>query len=73
MSTRRILTANSAIIYIIITIVIAMAFIMLGGGSWVRGMMHGNSTIGMTNWNWIHILVSLLLGFLLGVIFIRRK
>jgi hypothetical protein len=38
------------------------------------GMMHGNGGSSyMGNWNWIQILVGIILGFLLGYLFARRK
>jgi len=38
------------------------------------GMMHGNGGSSyMGNWNWIQILIGIILGFLLGYLFARRK
>jgi len=33
-----------------------------------RGMMHGNSSMGMDNWNWIQIIISLGIGLLIGLL-----
>jgi H+/Cl- antiporter ClcA len=73
MSTRRIRTINTTALYFIALVVIVVAFLLLGGGPWMTGMIHGNRSIGMSNWNWTQILISLALGFLLGWIFNRRK
>jgi hypothetical protein len=69
MSTRR----NMAVIYILAIVVIVMAFFMLGGGPWIRGISHGSRTMSMSNLHWGQILISLGLGFLLGWIVSRRK
>jgi hypothetical protein len=69
MSTRR----NTTAIYFIAFIVIIVAFLLLGGGTWMKGMMHGSRSISMANWNWAQILICLGLGFLLGLIVGRRK
>jgi ABC-type transporter Mla subunit MlaD len=70
MSTRR----NTTAIYVIAFVVIIVAFLLLGGGTWIREMMqHGSRSIGMDNLNWAQILISLGLGFLLGWIVSRRK
>ena len=69
MSTRR----NMAVIYILAIVVVVMAFFMLGGGPWIRGIASGNRTMSMSNLHWGQILISLGLGFLLGWIVSRRK
>ena len=69
MSTRR----NTTAIYFIAIAVIIVAFLLLGGGTWMKGMMHGGRSAGMANLNWAQILISLGLGFLLGVVVGRRK
>jgi hypothetical protein len=70
MSTRR----ETRIIYYVVAIaVIVIAFLLLGGGPWMKGMGHVNGSMGMTNLHWGQILISLGLGFLLGWIASRRK
>jgi H+/Cl- antiporter ClcA len=70
MSTRR----NTTVIYIIIAVVIIIvAFLLLGGGPWMRGMMHGSGSIGIAHLNWVQILISLVIGFLLGLVVAKRK
>jgi hypothetical protein len=72
MSTRKITLTNTGL-YIILFLGILAAFFMLGGGPWVRGMIHGNRTMGLANWIWPQILISLGVGFVLGLIVSRRK
>jgi hypothetical protein len=75
MSTRRIAHTNSTALYLIAIIVIVVAFVLLGGGSWLREMthIHGGRSLGMANWNWTTILICLGLGFLLGWAVFRRR
>jgi hypothetical protein len=67
------ITSNSTALYLIAIVVIIVAFLLLGGGPWIKGMIHGRGSIGMAHLNWAQILVSLGLGFLLGLIVSRRK
>lgn len=69
MMRRRI--TNRTAVYIIAVIVIVVAFLLLGGLKWITGTMHGGGS--MPNFNWIQILISLVLGFLLGVVVEKRR
>ena len=71
MCARRI-TSNSTGIYLIALVVIVIAFFLLGGGPWMRGMMHGSGSIGLNSWNWPQILISMGIGFLIGILVSRR-
>ena len=73
MSPRRITASNSTLLYVIALVVIVGAFIILGGGVWLKGMVHGGRSLAMGNWNWIQILIGLGIGFLLGFAFAKRK
>jgi hypothetical protein len=77
MATRKIAHTNSTAIYFIAFIVIIVAFLLLGGGEWLKEMththMHGGRSLGMANWNWPTILICLGLGFLLGWVASRRR
>ena len=73
MSTRRIITSNTTTLYFIAFVVIVVAFLLLGGGPWIKGIMHGNMLINTTNWHWPQILISLGLGFLIGIIVAKRR
>ena len=65
MITRR----ETRIIYYVVAIaVIVIAFLLLGGGPWLKGMGHGNSTMGMSTLHWGQILIGMVLGFVLGLI-----
>ncbi|MBK7711789.1 MAG: hypothetical protein IPN67_05225 [Bacteroidales bacterium] len=59
--------------YVVGIAVIVIAFLLLGGGPWVRGLGHANSSMTMTNLHWGQILIGIGLGFLLGWIASRRK
>jgi hypothetical protein len=72
MNTRRI-TTNSTALYLIAFIVIIVAFFLLGGGPWMKEMMHGGRSINMSNLNWTQIIISLGIGFLLGLLVSRRR
>jgi len=73
MSTRILKRSNSTALYVIAIVVIVVAFLLLGGGSCARGMMNGNGSIGLANLNWTQILISLGLGFLLGLLVSKRR
>jgi hypothetical protein len=73
MSTRRTTTISTNALYLIAGVIIILAFLLLGGGHWVRGMMHENRYIGVDYWNWTQILISLAIGFILGLLVARRK
>jgi hypothetical protein len=70
MSTRR---DRRIIYYLIAVAVIVIAFLLLGGASWIKGMGHGNGSMGTISLRWGQILISLGLGFLLGWIASKRK
>lgn len=72
MSTKRV-TTNRTVYFVISLLVIIVAFLLLGGGPWVKGMMHEGGSVNMANWNWTHILISIGVGFLLGLAVGRRK
>jgi len=50
-----------------------VAFLLLGGGTWITGLTHGSSSIRATDLHWGQILISLGLGFLLGWIVSKRR
>jgi hypothetical protein len=72
MSKMRI-TNNKTALYLIAIVVIIVAFLLLGGGPWVGGMMHGSRSMDISHLNWAQILISLGLGFLLGLVVSNRK
>ena len=72
MSTKRNIK-NTRVIYVIAIVIIIVAFLLLGGGPWARGRMHGSRSIGMAHLYWGQILISLAIGFVLGLLAGRRK
>ena len=64
---------NTRAVYVIAIVVIIVAFLLLGGGQWTKGLMHGNRSMAMANWNWVQILISLGIGFVLGLVVAKRK
>ncbi|HCE57828.1 MAG TPA: hypothetical protein DER09_08420 [Prolixibacteraceae bacterium] len=67
----RIFSSNRTAVYIIAVVVVVVAFLLLGGKNWLAGAMHGGGSLG--NLNWVQILISLVLGFLLGVVVSKRR
>ena len=65
MITRR---ETRLVYYAVAIAVIVIAFLLLGGGPWLKGMGHGNSSMGMTSLRWGQILIGMILGFVLGLI-----
>ena len=61
------ISLNRNVVYVIAVLVIIFAFLLLGGGEWITG------DGALANLNWIQIVISLILGFLLGVIVSKRK
>jgi len=65
--------SNTTLTYLIAFLVIVVAFLLLGGGPWAKGMMHGGGSMGMDNLNWIQIVISLGIGFILGLLYSKRR
>jgi uncharacterized membrane protein len=65
----RLRSSNKTAYYIIAILVILLAFILLGGGNWVKGS--GGS--GMAGLQWVQIIISLIIGFFLGWVASKRK
>jgi hypothetical protein len=72
MSTRVIISSRTTL-YLIAVVVIIAAFFLLGGGPWIRGIGYGNRPLFITHLNWAQVLISLAIGFILGLIAGRRK
>ena len=68
MKSRRIPTTIKAALYFIVFAAIIVAC------DTQQGMMHGSGgSMDMGNWNWVQILISLGVGFLLGYLVARRR
>jgi hypothetical protein len=65
----RLRSSNKTAYYIIAILVILLAFILLGGGNWVKGS--GGS--GMAGLQWAQIIISLGIGFFLGWVASKMK
>ncbi|MBA4410557.1 MAG: hypothetical protein Q8S54_04515 [Bacteroidota bacterium] len=65
--------SNTTLLYVVALLVIVVAFLLLGGASWAKGMFHGNKMMSMDNLNWVQILISLAIGFVLGLFYSRRR
>jgi hypothetical protein len=73
MSTRRVSARNTTALYLIAIVVIIVFFLLLGGGAWLKDLSHGGRPMGLVHWNWVQILISLGIGFLLGLLVSKRK
>jgi len=68
MKSQRMLTSIKKVLFFI-----AFAAVLVACDT-QQGMMHGGgSSMNMGNWNWIQILIGIILGFLLGYLFARRR
>jgi len=61
--------SNNGLLYVVVILVIVVAFLLLGGGSF----MQGNRSLGLGNLKWLQILISLAIGFGLGLLYSRRR
>jgi hypothetical protein len=64
---------NRTLMYIIAFLVVVIAFILLGGGDWIKGLSHGNRSVGMGNLQWVQIVISLAIGFVIGLLVGKRR
>jgi len=65
--------SNKTLLYTVALLVIVIAFLLLGGASWAQGMFHGNKSISFGNLEWVQILISLVIGFVIGLLYSRRR
>jgi hypothetical protein len=72
MTSKRITTNRTAFFFIALLVII-VAFLLLGGVPWIKGMTHEGRSITVANLNWAQILISLVIGFVLGLLVGRRK
>lgn len=73
MSTSRFVKTNSTALYVVAVVVIIVAFLLLGGNQWMTGMMHNGRSMRSVQLNWVQIIISLAIGFVLGLLAARRK
>ncbi|MDP3462249.1 MAG: hypothetical protein Q8S18_05600 [Bacteroidales bacterium] len=72
MNRRIFRSSNNTNIYLIALVVIVIAFFLLGGVNWLKGATHGGSA-GLGTLQWGQILIALGIGFVLGLLFSRRR
>jgi len=73
MSAKKITFSNQTVYIIIAVAVVIVAFFLFGGGPWIKGMTHGIGSTGTVHLNWAQILISLVIGFVLGFLVSRRR
>ena len=73
MNAKKISFSNQTVYIIIAVAVVIVAFFLFGGGPWIKGLAHGTGSTGTVHLNWVQILISLVIGFLLGYIVSRRR
>lgn len=65
-------SSNNTIIYLVALLIIVVAFFLLGGDTWFKGAMHGGSgSLGTLQWG--QIVIALIIGFILGYVFARKR
>ena len=69
----RITSKNKTLVYVIAIAIIVIAFFLLGGGHWLNGSMHRGRHVNMNNLHWVQIIISLIIGFVLGLFVAKRK
>lgn len=67
----RLFSSDKTVAYVIAAVVVIVAFLLLGGKNWMAGAMHGGGSMGSLNW--VQILISLVIGFLLGIVVAKRR
>jgi hypothetical protein len=67
----RLFSSDKTVAYVIAAVVVIVAFLLLGGKNWMAGAMHGGGS--MSSLNWAQILISLVIGFLLGIVVAKRR
>ncbi len=73
MASRRFLTNDNTALYLIAVVAIVVAFILLGGVTWMKTVTPASGSINIGHLNWIQILISFGLGIFVGWLVTRRK
>jgi hypothetical protein len=60
-------------VYLIAIAVIVIAFLLLGGRHWLNGTTYHARTPYMSHWNWTQIMISMTIGFVIGLFAAKRK
>ena len=64
----RIISTNKTAYYIIALLVILIAFLLLGGGTWLKGLTYSHSSNSMAKLHWLQIIIGAAIGFLAGIL-----
>jgi len=72
MRTNKMTSKNTTLLYILAIVVIVIVFILLGGATWMKGLMHTSHSFDIGEWSWGQVLISLGIGFILGFIVAKR-
>ncbi|MBN2756896.1 MAG: hypothetical protein JXR51_06925 [Bacteroidales bacterium] len=64
---------NQTLVYVIVIAVIVVAFLELEGGNWINGMMHQGRLSFMNHWDWTQIIISIVIGFVIGLFVAKKK
>ncbi|OFX23068.1 MAG: hypothetical protein A2041_06045 [Bacteroidetes bacterium GWA2_31_9b] len=67
------ISKNQTLIYVIALAVIVVAFFLLGGDHWLKGIIHQSRLSYMSRWNWTQIIISMAIGFVIGLFVAKRK
>ncbi|MDY0282451.1 MAG: hypothetical protein RBR35_18035 [Salinivirgaceae bacterium] len=73
MNAKKMKFANKTLIYVVIILVVAALLIWFYNDPSTHRMVPWNHSFIGVSWNWTQILISLGIGFLLGVLFSKRK
>ncbi|OFX83954.1 MAG: hypothetical protein A2W99_03635 [Bacteroidetes bacterium GWF2_33_16] len=67
------ISKNQTIVYVIAITVIVITFFLLGGDHWMKGMMNQGRSSYTSHLNWVQIIISMAIGFVIGLFVAKRK
>jgi len=66
-----IFSSDKTVAYVIAVVAVIVAFLLSGGKNWMVGIMYGDGSMGSLNRG--QILISLVIGFLPGIVMAKRR
>jgi H+/Cl- antiporter ClcA len=72
MSVRKSKASNTKLVYIVAAIVVVIAFLLLGGSDWLRGL-NSHRSFSSSSFCWGQIILSLAVGAILGWLVCKRR
>jgi 1,4-dihydroxy-2-naphthoate octaprenyltransferase len=69
----KVIPTNRLAYFIIACLIIVIAFLLLGGGPWIKGLAYAHGSTDLANLHWGQILIGTVVGFLTGLIVSRKK